>query len=86
MNVAQSAARKFVMSKIILKFKDLETGDTWAHNLTDSFLLYLNFNSPIHPLLLRVGQTTIAHDQDGHRVEIKKHKTKEGNDDNGSLA
>lgn len=56
------------MKKLI--FEDIETGKVWDHNHDDWILLYCNFNTPIHPCLLKVGQTIEVKDVDGNRVKI----------------
>jgi hypothetical protein len=57
------------MKKLI--FKDKSTGETWEHSPDDWILKYCNFNSSIHPCLLRIGQVITVKDVNGHPVEIK---------------
>ena len=57
------------MKKLI--FTDKKTGETWEHSPDDWILKYCNFNSSIHPSLLRIGQVITLKDVNGHLVEIR---------------
>jgi hypothetical protein len=53
-----------------LIFEDLETGKIWRHSANDWILNYCNFDTHPHPNQLRLGQSIIVKDVDGHRVRI----------------
>ncbi len=57
------------MSKKLI-FEDLKTGFKWEHNNQDWILNFCNFNSSIHPSLLRIGQTINIKDANGDPVRI----------------
>jgi hypothetical protein len=61
---------------IELIFTDLETNVSWSHLSTDWVLAYCNFNSNIHPALLRHKQIIEVRDINGHRVKIEARRIK----------
>lgn len=65
------AKKTKITRKKKLIFTDLETGETWVHNPNDWILNFCNFNTAIHPSLLRTGQWLHTKDVHGHRIEIK---------------
>jgi hypothetical protein len=65
------------MQKKYLRFTDLKTGYIWFHHPDDWILSFCNFNSNIHPSLLKYGQTIIVKDSKGNDVEIKRLTKKE---------
>ena len=56
------------MKKLI--FEDIKTGHKWEHSPDDWILNFCNFNSSIHPSLLRIGQTIEVKDVNGNPVKI----------------
>lgn len=69
-NYRPNASGTNVMARLQLLFEDLETGDQWTHYNDDWILTYCNFNSTIHPCLLRHGQYILVKDVNGHMVRI----------------
>ena len=54
-----------------LRFIDLSTGEVWYHRPNDWILNYCNFNTPIHPTQLQLGQSITATGEDGGKVAIE---------------
>ena len=58
------------MAKLLV-FKNIKSKDTWTHYPNDNVLLYCNFNSSLHPSLLKIGQRMIVKDANGSPVLIE---------------
>lgn len=54
----------------VLVFYDLKTKEVWEHPQNSWFLTYCNFNSSIHPMLLKVGQEITIPDANNNWVRV----------------